>query len=113
MPNMIRSGVIRKPPPTPKRPESKPTANPNPTGMRILMLVSATGKYRYIQFLLVWGYAVCGCFAMVTIGRDAVFTSLLNSREEIFPFSVMVGLSRTMSMLLFCLRKSFRDVAAS
>jgi hypothetical protein len=46
---MIRSGVRRNPPPTPKRPESKPTARPRPTGIRILMLVSATGRYKCIS----------------------------------------------------------------
>ncbi|MBI5188781.1 MAG: hypothetical protein HZA07_06950, partial [Nitrospirae bacterium] len=44
MPSIIRSGVIRKPPPTPKRPESMPTAKPSPTGMNTLIFVRATGK---------------------------------------------------------------------
>ena len=44
IPNIINNGVIKKPPPTPNRPESRPTTSPRPMGIKMLMLVNATGK---------------------------------------------------------------------
>ena len=40
----ISSGVIRKPPPTPNRPERKPTAPPMPRKMKMFADISATGR---------------------------------------------------------------------
>ena len=44
MPEKISSGVIRKPPPTPNRPERKPTAPPMARNVRMLADISATGR---------------------------------------------------------------------
>jgi hypothetical protein len=44
MPRKIRSGVMRKPPPMPNRPEMKPTAAPIPRIRRTLTGISAIGK---------------------------------------------------------------------
>jgi len=45
IPNIIRSGVIRKPPPTPKTPESSPTKPPRPRIRKMFTLFPAIGKY--------------------------------------------------------------------
>ena len=50
-PIIIRIGVIRKPPPTPTRPDRKPTTMPTPTSRKTLMLVPATGRRISIAFL--------------------------------------------------------------
>ena len=47
IPTMIRSGVMRKPPPTPNSPERKPTAPPRPKSSTMLMLLPASGRYRF------------------------------------------------------------------
>ena len=52
MPIIINSGVIRKPPPTPKIPESRPTAPPSPNIARQLTLLPAMGRYRFIEKLM-------------------------------------------------------------
>ena len=44
MPEKISSGVIRKPPPTPNRPDRKPTAPPMARKMKMLADISATGR---------------------------------------------------------------------
>ena len=43
-PMKIRSGVIRKPPPTPNMPERKPTAPPMPSNRKMLIDISAMGR---------------------------------------------------------------------
>jgi len=40
----IRNGVIRKPPPTPNRPEKKPTSAPRPKMTRKFTAISAMGR---------------------------------------------------------------------
>ena len=44
MPVNTRSGVIRKPPPTPNMPERKPTPRPSATMISQLTDISATGR---------------------------------------------------------------------
>ena len=44
MPRKIRSGVMRKPPPMPNRPEMNPTAAPSPSIRRTLTGISAMGR---------------------------------------------------------------------
>ena len=44
MPMKNRSGVIRKPPPTPNMPESTPTSPPSPTSRKAFTLTSAMGR---------------------------------------------------------------------
>jgi hypothetical protein len=44
MPAMISRGVMRNPPPTPKRPERKPTTPPRPKRSKMLILLPAMGK---------------------------------------------------------------------
>ena len=44
MPRKIRSGVIRKPPPMPNRPEMNPTAAPSPRIRSTLTGISAMGR---------------------------------------------------------------------
>jgi len=44
MPRKIKSGVMRKPPPMPNRPEMKPTAAPSPRISNTLTGISAMGK---------------------------------------------------------------------
>src|SRR5208337_4211787 len=47
MPNIIRSGVIRNPPPTPKMPDSRPTPPPKQRITSMLTLFPAIGRYRW------------------------------------------------------------------
>ena len=44
IPIMIRAGVSKKPPPTPKRPDRKPTVRPIPSSKRMLTLTPAIGR---------------------------------------------------------------------
>ena len=44
MPSRIRSGVIRKPPPTPNTPERKPTTPPRPSSRNRFTEISAIGR---------------------------------------------------------------------
>jgi hypothetical protein len=44
MPVKIRSGVSRKPPPTPNMPDRKPTAPPMPRNSSMLTVSSAIGR---------------------------------------------------------------------
>jgi hypothetical protein len=44
MPEKIRNGVSRKPPPTPNMPERKPTAAPSPSITRRFTDISAMGR---------------------------------------------------------------------
>ena len=52
MPNIIRSGVIRNPPPTPKMPDSRPTPPPKPKITSMLTLFPAIGRYRWSGMLM-------------------------------------------------------------
>jgi hypothetical protein len=45
MPEKISRGVIKKPPPTPNMPDSKPTAPPNPRRRNTFTESSAIGRY--------------------------------------------------------------------
>jgi hypothetical protein len=49
MPRKISSGVMRKPPPTPKIPERVPTPIPNPRITNTFTDNSAIGRYRNIE----------------------------------------------------------------
>jgi hypothetical protein len=44
MPTKIRSGVARKPPPTPNMPDSSPAAPPRPSRMNTFIDCSAMGR---------------------------------------------------------------------
>ncbi len=44
MPAMISRGVMRKPPPTPKSPERKPTAPPRPKSSKMLIALPEIGR---------------------------------------------------------------------
>ncbi len=44
MPRKIKSGVIKKPPPTPNKPESPPTNMPKSTISSMLTFISAIGR---------------------------------------------------------------------
>jgi hypothetical protein len=44
MPTKIKSGVIRKPPPIPNMPETKPTAAPIASNRKMLTGMSAIGR---------------------------------------------------------------------
>ena len=49
IPRNIKRGVIRNPPPTPKRPERNPPIAPSPEMAKIFIDTSAIGKYMYIN----------------------------------------------------------------
>jgi hypothetical protein len=44
MPRKIRIGVIRKPPPTPNKPDRKPTPRPRPSNSQRFREISAMGR---------------------------------------------------------------------
>ena len=44
MPMNIRIGVIRKPPPTPNKPDRNPIPPPNPSNRKMLTEISAMGR---------------------------------------------------------------------
>ena len=48
IPKNIKRGVIRKPPPTPNKPDKKPTIPPNPVIAKTFIETSAIGRYMYI-----------------------------------------------------------------
>ena len=50
IPIIMRMGVRRNPPPTPRRPERKPTKAPAPINRKRLMLIPATGRKTNISF---------------------------------------------------------------
>ena len=43
-PRKMRSGVIKKPPPTPNMPDKKPIAPPRPSNRKTLVEISAIGR---------------------------------------------------------------------
>ena len=49
IPSIIKTGVRRNPPLTPKSPERKPTIAPAPTKTRSLLLIPATGRRTHIK----------------------------------------------------------------